>query len=450
MIGKIQKLLSNKRNKAVAYSFSSSFIARLAGLLSTIVITPLLVNYFSKETFALWSILILVVGFSGFADLGMGHSLMNHLSKAKYNNKKDQEKKLIATTAFFLFISSIFLGLVLFFLSQLVDWNSFFKMDNVSLSNQMTKASYLVIFIFFVNVPFSLVHKIQYAWLDNHIYHLWEIVQKVLTIVFLLMCVYLKLSLSYFVIAFYSPFLIVNALNLLLYSKKRKIISQLFFNGEFLNSLDYKIFRIVFNSGALFFLVALFFNLGRSVDSFIIGRYSSLEFVTNFEIIKKPFDLILVFIMMLSSGLWPAFGDAIHSKDYKWIESAVKKSLTVVSIVSFLGLCFLVIFGNDLLRLWLGGDYSFVLNLFIVVACWYFLLSINNVISSFLGAHNIIKKQILMFLSFMIIGIPLKIFGVQSYNILGLVVATIIVFLITILIPSLIITRNIINANIRK
>ncbi|QXP60662.1 lipopolysaccharide biosynthesis protein [Olleya sp. HaHaR_3_96] len=442
MIKKLKILLNQNRNKAVLYSFTTSFIARVLGLLSTIIITPLLLRHFTTEGFALWSMLIIVVNFSGFADLGMGHSLMNLLSEAKHKKTKEIEKKLIVTTVIFLLISSFILAFFSLLFNYLFNWETFFDISSQSLSHQMKNSVYLVIILFFINVPFSIIHKIQYAWLDNHVYHIWEIVQKLSIIILVYIGVKKAFSLEYFVIAFYAPFIIINIFNIFFYAKYKPTIRDCITRKYFISSIDLKIFNVILKTGVLFFLMSLLFNLGRSFDNFIIGRFSSLELVTDYEIVKKPFDLILVFIMMLSSGLWPAFGDAIHAKDYQWIKKVLKKSLITVMIFSSLGVCFLILFGNNILKIWLKEDYSFSFEMFLLMAISYFLFSINNVLSSFLGANSIIKKQIYMFFVYLIISVPLKIYGVMHYELKGLLLLNIISFFCIVLVPSLIISFN--------
>lgn len=439
LFNKIKKLFSEKRNKAVLYSFSTSLIARMMGLLSTVIITPLLINYFTDDGFALWSILILIVGFSGFADLGMGHSLMNSLSKAKHENNYNYESKLIVTTFFFLIIVAISFLMLSLGVNYLFDWGQFFSISSKVLSLEMNLSMYLVIILFFVNVPLSIIHKIQYAWLDNHIYHFWEIIQKFLVIVFIYLCVKGELTLPYFVLSFYGPFILINIINFYVYSRKRVVLKSIYKTSLFINLIDKEIFKMILKSGMLFFIMALLFNLGRSSDNFIIGKFSSLRLVKDYEIIKKPFDLILVFIMMLSSGLWPAFGDALHAKDYSWIKKVFINSLYTVSLFSLIGVVVLMFFGNEILSVWLRGDYNYSWILLALIAGWYFLLSLNNVLSSFLGANNILKKQIYMFLGYIVIGIPLKLYGVYYFDLEGLIMFNIIAFVVTILIPSFII-----------
>jgi len=441
MLKKIKPLLSKDRDRAILYSFSASFAARVVGLISTLIITPLLINYFSSEEFGLWSILTIIAGFIGFVDLGLGYGLMNLLSEAKHKSGKDYEKKAIGTTFLFLSITSLILLGLMLGANYFIDWKSFFSISTDKLSAEMSFSMYVVIILFFINIPITIIHKIQFAWLDNHVYHFWEVFQKILLIVLIYFCVYYKAPLYYFAVAFYTPFIVSNLINIGFYIRKKEILIDLI-KTPIKKCIDKKIFKIIFNTGLMFLFMSLTYNLGRSSDNFIIGKFSSLETVTTYEIIKKPLDIILVFIMMLSSILWPAFGDAIHAKDFKWIKRVFKKSLVGITLFSILFIGLLLPFGNFILELWLGKQYNLPMVLFLVAGLWYFLLSINNVLSSFLSANNILKYQLYMFIAYIIVGIPLKIIGIKYFDLKGLILINCLSFAVTILIPSFILSKQ--------
>lgn len=431
IISRLREVFYTKRNKAIIYSFSTSLIARVMGFAYVVFITPLIVSYFSKEGFGLWSILILVSTFGNFADLGLGHSLMNSLSEAIYK-KNDNVIKLISTTFFTLVLSSVLFSIILVVANSFSDIN--FNIVDQNLKNQKEIAINFLIVLFFANIPLSVIQKIQYAYLDNHIYHFWEFIQKVITIIGIYVCVKLELKFFYFIICFYCPFIFCNMLNIFFYLNKKK---WLFTNFKvFFQKFEFKYLRSLSKSGILFFTMALLFVIGRTSDSYILARFSSLGTVTSFEIIKKPFDLILVFIMMLSAGMWPAYGDAMHSRDFNWIKKVIKKSLFYVTTLGVLSSIFFVLYGNQILSFWLNKNYNFSKVFFLIVGVWYLLLSLNNVISNFLGASNVLKQQVFIYLIYCLIGVPLKIYMATNYQLKDFVLINCLVFLLVILLPT--------------
>ena len=67
------------------------------------------------------------------------------------------------------------------------------------------------------------------------------------------------------------------------------------------------------------------FVIGMSTNKIIIAYWGSIDMVTDYDILLKPFEFIMVFVMMFTSSLWPAFGDAIISKDLDWIQKVMNK-----------------------------------------------------------------------------------------------------------------------------
>ncbi len=435
---KLQSILSKKRNKAILFSFSASFLARIVGLVSTLVITPLILNYLTKESFGLWSILIKFVGFVAFADFGLGNGLMNMLSKYKFDTANTRTPKAIISTFLFLLSTSIILMVLTGVGIYFSDLRELFDISSKGLELQMEQSLWLIAIIYLSNIPLSIIQKVQFAWLDNHIYHFWELIQKLLVIFLLYLFVWLQLSLPYLVLGFYLPFLIANLLNIVFYLRKSKANIEQYRRNIFA-FVDRKILKEILKTGLLFFLMTLAYALGRTADNIIIGKFASLETVTEYEVLTKPFDLVLVFIMMLTSVLWPAFGDAINSKDFKWLKRAFFNSFLGISILSLIISLVIAFLGTPIIKVWLNVDYGFSLELFLIVAVWYILLSSNNVLATFLNAKSILKFQVAIFTMYFVIGTPIKVLALINSGLKGFILVNIFAYLLTIMIPSFVV-----------
>ena len=104
----------NKRSKFVIKSFSTSFFARLMGLVFTVLITPILINYLGKEDYGLWSILISFSSFLAFSDFGLGAGLLNFI----LSNKNDKVKTQVGIFSTFYFLLTTSLLLIILLISN--------------------------------------------------------------------------------------------------------------------------------------------------------------------------------------------------------------------------------------------------------------------------------------------------------------------------------------------
>ena len=237
---------NNKRSKFVIKSFSISFFARLMGLVFTVLITPMLINYLGKEDYGLWSILISFSSFLAFSDFGLGAGLLNFILLNKNDKVKTQLG--VFSTFYFLLTTSLLLIILLISLSYLINWNDFFNTDYNKTNNLIRS----VIFLFLFNIPFSIIQKIQFGFLENYIFHVWEVVQKIFLIVFIFISVYFELDLINICIGYYLIFILINILNLIYYEVTNKHLKFIeLFNKR--PQINKDVFSKIFKFGYLFF-----------------------------------------------------------------------------------------------------------------------------------------------------------------------------------------------------
>lgn len=429
---------NNKRSKFVIKSFSISFFARLMGLVFTVLITPMLINYLGKEDYGLWSILISFSSFLAFSDFGLGAGLLNFILLNKNDKVKTQLG--VFSTFYFLLTTSLLLIILLISLSYLINWNDFFNTDYNKTNNLIRS----VIFLFLFNIPFSIIQKIQFGFLENYIFHVWEVVQKIFLIVFIFISVYFELDLINICIGYYLIFILINILNLIYYEVTNKHLKFIeLFNKR--PQINKDVFSKIFKFGYLFFFMNITFVIGMSTNKIIIAYWGSIDMVTDYDILLKPFEFIMVFVMMFTSSLWPAFGDAIISKDLDWIQKVMNKSILIIIFSVILITTIMVLFGNDILNLWLGNIYIYDYKYFILFGVWTFVLSISNLYSALLNASNYLKFQIITFLSYGIISFFFKVYGLTNFGLFGFILFNTIAYLIAILLPNFFIYKRIKN-----
>lgn len=425
-----------QRDLYIFKSFSFSLLARIIGLIFTILVTPTILSYLGNEQYAIWSIVISFSGFLAFSDFGLSAGLLNFILKNK--NDKIKVKKGIVSTFWFLVIASCVLMLTLSSLSLLINWNNVFNTSNDSVDVQSLIPLIIVLFLF--NIPFSIIQKIQFGYLHNHIYHIWEVIQKSTLIITIFAGISFELSLNALLIIYYSIFIIINVLNLIIYRYKNDVFNIVKDTNK--NKLDKNIFNSIFKTGVLFLLMNLTYTFGRSTDKVIIGYFGELTEVTNYDILLKPFEIFMVFIMMFTSTLWSAFGDAIYKKDFKWIKNVIRKSLYIILFLS-LGITFTMsLYGNFVLELWLGNEYNFEMKYFISLGIWIFILALSNIFSAFLNASNKLVFQIYTFASYAILSIILKPIFITYFSLLEFIYINTICYSLAILIPSVYFIKN--------
>lgn len=434
----LDEVLNGPRNKFILKAFSASFIARIMGFLSTLIITPLVFSYLNSETFGVWSILIGFTAYLGFADLGLGNGLLNYLIKERAEGNYQRIKIGISSTFMFLTATSLVLFLTFGLIGYLTNWKVLLgsNLDNLNLIIPIVSS------IFLLNIPLAIIQKIEFAWMHNQVFHIWESIQKLIVIILIFLVIHYELPWYYLPVAYFLPANLTNFFNILYYKKLNEEI-KLFAWIKDASNFNYKSLKTIIDNGLIFFFMSLAYLFGRSIDKLLLGIFGNLEIVGAFEIISKPFEISLVFIMMLTSTLWPAFGDAIHKKDYIWIKKALMLSISLLVILYTLFIIIMTSLGNDILQIWLNQRFDFSDTIFTTFGFYSFLLAIFNVFAALFNASNILKFQLWIFICFAIISIPLKLLGLTYEGLQGFVLGNLIAFCLAIILPTLIKFRQI-------
>ena len=86
----------------------ASYLHTTVSLLSNLVLVPMYLLYFSKEEYGLWLVVLSVVSYLGFSNLGITQSVANYVASTNAKNDYDGIKSIVAT-GFWLYMSIIIL-----------------------------------------------------------------------------------------------------------------------------------------------------------------------------------------------------------------------------------------------------------------------------------------------------------------------------------------------------
>ncbi|MCG8672713.1 MAG: hypothetical protein MI867_25150, partial [Pseudomonadales bacterium] len=207
----------------------------------------------------------------------------------------------------------------------------------------------------------------------------------------------------------------------------------------------------VTSKGGLFFLMGIFYALGRTTDNFVIGAFGSLEQVADFQILMRVLDIPLLLIMILTSILWSAFGEAMARGDSQWVIKSIQRISVLIVLVMVATVAGFGFAGERLISLWLGEGNSVNHKLFNVLAIWVGLVAFFNLLASYMNATNKLWFQVKLFAAYSILAFPIKILVLQQYSLEYFVWAGICVYLAVVIIPAaLVVIRDLVSADERS
>jgi O-antigen/teichoic acid export membrane protein len=422
--------LSDERYRRILLTGGSSLLVKAISVSINLFTVPLTLNYLGVERYGLWMTISSVMVLMGFADMGLGNGLLNAIAKAKgLNNKRDAQVAVSSTFFILLTISLVLLGA--FLLSYpFISWYKVFNVNSAVGKIEAGPTMMALIIPLLVNMPLGVIQRIQEGNQEGFKFQLYLILGSILSFISILLCVYFKAGLPWLVFCYSIGPIIATCVNgAIMFLRKYPELRPRFSN--FKMGVGKDLIRI----GLVFFVLQLFTLLATASDNIVISRTLGPSSVAIYEIVKKMF-LFSMITQIIIQPLWPAFGEAIEKGDMIWVKNTLKKALVLsIGVGAFITLP-LLIFGKQIVSIWVGPTYSPSWSLLLGFYVFMFLSNYGGVMSTFLNSGRLIKKQVVMVGLASTSAFLLKFYLSSSIGVSGVIWATIIGYCIFYVYPS--------------
>lgn len=351
---------SNERLRRVFWTASTSAIAKVVNTLTILVAVPITLRYLGAERYGLWMAITAVVAFLGFADLGIGNVILNLVSEANGRNDIEAARKSISNAFFMLMVVSVSLALIFVMFYPYIDWAQFFNVSSSEASKEAGPAIVVFVACFLVNVPLSIIPRVQMGYQEGYLSSIWQGISNLVGLVALILVVNLKAGLPWLVLVIAGASTLGNALN---------GISIFIFQRPWLvprrQDLNLLLAKQIIWVGFLFLILQLTYAVIYSADNIIIARVLGPEAVTNYAVPARLFIIVPNIIYMFLAPLWPAFGEASARGDKSWAIKTLVRAICATFGLCLLASLFLVVFGKQILQVWVGSHVMYSLALMV-------------------------------------------------------------------------------------
>ncbi|EHL2126314.1 O84 family O-antigen flippase, partial [Escherichia coli] len=344
-------------------------------------------------------------------------------------------RKIITNAVTVLFIIAISINLLFYAATPLVSWNRILNLSEKIDPHSIEHALFVFVFCFSLNVLFSIVQKIQLAYQLGFIASIWQILGSVFSLGLLFLFINLKLEMAWLVFSIAGIPAIFQLLNYLHFSLV--ICKTGFFKISFIKIAEMK---SLLSTGVLFFALQISMVCTYTSDNIILNTIIGAEAVTEYSVHVRLFSVIPILMGMVLIPLWPAYSSARIKKDIKWIRDVWNKSIMMALLVSvFIGGS-IILFLPDIFDLWLKNKIQPTYTLAYMLFVWKLFESVGLAISCFLNGMDLIKQQAFIAVVTAVVAISLKILFVYQIGITGVLLGTLIPFVLLTFIPTLFIS----------
>jgi O-antigen/teichoic acid export membrane protein len=429
-----------RRSRSVVRGTAAALVARGIGSLTGIITVPLTVRYLGAERYGAWMTISSVLVFLGFGDFGLASSLTNALGRAFGEDNRESARRFVTTTLAALSVVAILFVLAGITFAAPLARAMFPNVDESLLRGEIVPALIIALSIFALNFPLLVTNRVLAAYQENATANLWIMASGVANLIGILIVIWFRGALPLLVLGSAGAGMLVNGVSSIwLFGWHKPWLAPARF------AADLKFARELFSTSWKFFIANTAWLVNSQTDNIIIAHYLGPSQVTPYSVAFRLFAYTTLIQGLIVPTIWPAYTEAAVRKDFDWIRGAFRKNVKFASLIVVPLVAILVIFGQQLIKLWAGANAVPPFPVMIWMAVWNIMLSYLFVSGALLQAIDKITGLTIYGILTAILNVGLSIILVKMYGISGVIAATVIAYMIGSYIPTVLQVRTVLR-----
>jgi O-antigen/teichoic acid export membrane protein len=421
-----------ERYRRAAWSTLAALGARVVAMAVSLVTIPLALGYLGPEQYGLWVTISAVTAMLTFADFGLGNGLMNFVADAYGRDDRAAAQRAVSS-AFLMLLAVAGIGVGAFGLA----FGSISWADVANVSSEAARAdagpTVAVFFLCFAaSLPLSLVQRVQYGYQEGFEVSMWAALGSVLGLAGVVVAIQLGARLPWLVLAIAGGPLVATALNAAVVFTRRhpdlRPRLRLATGG-----VAVRLVRV----GLLFFMLQVAVAVAFQSDIVVAAQILGPEAAAEYSVVLRLFFVVPTVLSMALLPLWPAYGEAIARGDLPWLRRTLVRTTAISTAVAALSSSLLLVFANDVLRLWLGPVFDPPLMLLLGMALWAVVSTAFTSIAMLLNGATVIRFQAVAATVMAVASIAASITLAGPFGVSGIIWGTLLAYLACTALPTL-------------
>lgn len=384
---------ADARTKRVISVAGASYLGRFGQGIAVLVNLPLARESLNSELFGVWMMLSALLGFMAFADLGIGNGVLNQVTTAKATgNRELLQRTLAAGYAITGTVGGLLFLVWIIWIKVSIEPTALAGAISADNQPEVLRALSFFAIILAVNIPASLILRVQLGAQQGYLNGLNQLVYAVVTMALVPLTLHLGGSVSELVLATLGIQAVVNTLNSLIWLHRHSMLGE----NDWIRSLDAQTTKSLLHTGSMFFLLQLAAAFAFQSDAIVITQTLGQSAYGDFAVVQKLFLLISMLLSAAMLGLWPAFGDALASNQKAWAMKALKRGMAAAALITILGVSALATGMPWILEYWMKSTVQPAWQLILVLSIWTVIDGVANVAAAFMNGANMLRTQLIM------------------------------------------------------
>jgi O-antigen/teichoic acid export membrane protein len=416
---------SRRRSRGIASATLTAVFGKGTSLLVSAATVPLTVRYLGAEGYGLWITISSAATMFFVLDIGIANTLTNLISEAYAGDDKERAATYFAT-AFWLVVGiAALLGLGGWILWPFVHWVSLFHVQDPALVQDTSYAMAAAFIVFLLALPTGLASKVLGGYQELHASNLFAAGGSVLSLLVVIAVVYLHGSLPILVAGFAGSAVAANAACLFwicLFHKPWMMPWPRLISAGCIGR--------IFRSGTQFFAIQIAALVIFSSDNLVISHYLSPAQVTPYAVTWRLVGYITAVQATVLPALWPAYAEAYAKGHLQWIRSTYNQIRWLTCAALAVGCLAMLFAGREIIRIWAGAAAVPNALLIRLMCVWIVISAFTFNQSCLMGATFRVTKQAIASSLAGVANLSLSILWVKTMGPAGVILGTIVSYLI--------------------
>jgi len=432
--------IADRRGGRVVKSAATAFLGKCIAVLVSAVTIPISLKYLGVESYGIWVTISSTVAMLAILDVGISSALVNLISQA-YAKKDNRLAAEYFSTAFWvLLVLVLIMGIAGNIFWDRIPWAELFNLENSKIQAEISLSLKIAFLIFLISLPFSLIVKVLAGYQQLHVANLFAAGGSLLSLAALFFAIMLKGHLPLLVGTYAGSFLLANII---------LMFWVIFFRKPWLrpdfNKIKFIHLKSVFSSSFYFFVIQISGLIVFSSDNVVIAHFLSPADVTPYSVTWRLVSYIVIIQNFIFPALWPAYSEAFASDNLEWVISTYKRVNKITTLVLILGCSLIALYGRLIIKIWAGDAAVPSQSLIFMMCIWIIIYAYTTNQSCLMGAANKIRAQGVFSLFGAIANLFISIYLVGIFGVEGVLMGTILSYLIFIVIPAWLVVRKILK-----
>ena len=423
---------SAERYRRAAWSTITGIGARIVAMLASLVTIPLALGHLGPEQYGLWVTISAVTAMLAFSDLGLGNGLMNAVADAYGRDDRPAARRSVSSAYVMLTAIAVVAAGVFGLLYGTVSWADVANASSAGARSEAGPTVAVFFACFALSLPLGLVQRVQYGYQEGYEVSLWTALGSLLGLAGLVAAIQLDASLPWLVLAIMGGPVVASALNTVVVFTGRHpdLLPRVRFATR---SAAMGLIRV----GFLFFVLQLAVAVAFQSDVVVAARVLGPEAAAEYAVVQRLFFVVPIILSMALLPLWPAYGEAISRGDLAWLRRTLLRTTIIGALVASLSSAMLLLFGRDILRIWLGPVFDPPFMLLLGMAIWAVVSTAFTSIAMLLNGAMVIQFQAATAIVMAIVSIAASVALAAVFGVSGVIWGTLLAYATCTALPTL-------------